>query len=95
MSIIYQQTRRSIDAACTYRLEFCKHLHDDIEIVAVKTGHVIASIDTIGYDLYPGDILLHFPIKFILIRVSARVNAVRLLFYPPAFPGIRQNSEGF
>ena len=26
MSIIYQQTRRSIDAAFTYRLEFCKVL---------------------------------------------------------------------
>ena len=63
MSIIYQQTRRSIDAAFTYRLEFCKHLHDDIEIVAVKTGHVIASIDTIGYDLYPGDIFIAFPNK--------------------------------
>lgn len=63
MSIIYQQTKRRIESEITYRLDFCKHIHDDIEIVAVRTGHVEAFVDMKGYPLYPGDIFIAFPNK--------------------------------
>lgn len=63
MRILYQQTQRRIESCITYRLEFCKHIHDDIEIVVVQSGHVKAAVDANEYDLYPGDIFVAFPNK--------------------------------
>ena len=63
MSILYQHTNKRIESAVTYRLEFCKHLHDDIEIVAVRSGHVIACVDTQKHELFPGDLFIAFPNK--------------------------------
>lgn len=105
MSIVYQQTNRRIESEITFRLDFCKHVHDDIEIVAVRTGHVVAYVDTEGYDLYPGDIFIAFPNKIHSYKSFNEEECSSLVFlsaclfpeygkilneYEPVFPVVRK-----
>ncbi len=60
MNLLYEKRNKSFDVMCGCMLSSVRHLHNEIEIIYVKTGKVTAFSDRKSYKLTAGDIFVNF-----------------------------------
>ena len=72
----------------TKTLGFRPHLHYEIELAVVWSGHTKVSIDSLEYDVYGGDIVISFPNQIHAFQTMERESYILLKFNPDLMPDL-------
>ena len=71
-------------------LGYISHLHHHIELGFVKSGHTKVSIDSNGYDVESGDIIVVFPNQIHRFETIERERYILLLVNPDMLPELNK-----
>ena len=91
MQAVYEQGGhdfycRSCPDHGTNTLGYHSHLHYQIELAVVFSGHTRATVDSTTYDVYGGDILIVFPNQIHDFRTMEKETYILLKFSPDLLP---------